>query len=311
MIYRLSHLLPMLALLVTLGCSQERSVQKRVCESPQKKRLRFLFITPAMNEAFFNPVDCVFTGTEDVDVTKQARLVQEALDRGYDGIALSIIDPAAFDQAVQDAAARGVPLVAFNVDDHATPNARLSAVCQNLYQAGQSLGRRVADEISPSSRILVTMHSDGISALEDRRRGIQEALAGRPMNWKTLVTGTDPRVAADRIVKALRDDTDIKAVLCTGQADTEGAGLAVERLGGKGYLVAGFDLSPEILRLVQSGIILVTLDQQPYVQGFYPVVQLTLRCRYGIMPSNMDAGAAPITRENAAAVLRLCKEGFR
>lgn len=54
-----------------------------------------------------------------------------------------------------------------------------------------------------------------------------------------------------------------------------------------------------------------TIDQQPYIQGFYPVMQLTLKCRYGIMPPNMDAGAAVITKANAAAVSDLVKQGYR
>jgi simple sugar transport system substrate-binding protein len=75
--------------------------------------------------------------------------------------------------------------------------------------------------------------------------------------------------------------------------------------------VGGFDLSTETLRLIQSGVIAFAIDQQPYIQGFYPVMQLALRCRYGILPPNMDAGAAVITKANAAAVADLVKQGYR
>ena len=313
------------ALLMAPGCSPRGLEQQAGGERLANKRLRFVFIAPTMNEEFFRPVkkgmrdaaamldvECEFTGTVDVNLEKQAQLVLDAMARGCDGIALDIIDPTAFDRVAQAAADRGVPLVAFNVDDHATPNLRLSAVCQNLYEAGRRMGRRLADRIPDKSRIVVTMHSSGISALEDRRRGIQEALAAKHPSWKVVITGAEPGPAADAIAKALAEDPSIRAVLCTGQADTEGAGLAVERLGkDKGCLVAGFDLSPEILRLIQAGIVESSIDQQPYAQGFYPVVQLALRCRYGILPSNMDTGAAFVTRENAAAVSELCGKEYR
>ena len=81
-------------------------------------------------------VRCDWLGTEGVDVAAQAALVRRAVADGYNGIALSIIDPKAFDAVVEEAVKRGVPVVAFNVDDNATPNARLSGVCQRFVAAG-------------------------------------------------------------------------------------------------------------------------------------------------------------------------------
>jgi len=75
--------------------------------------------------------------------------------------------------------------------------------------------------------------------------------------------------------------------------------------------VAGYDLSPTILRLVEQGTIAFTIDQQPYMQGFYPVVQLALWRRYGIRPSNIDAGATLITAENVEQVRALSAAGYR
>jgi simple sugar transport system substrate-binding protein len=65
------------------------------------------------------------------------------------------------------------------------------------------------------------------------------------------------------------------------------------------------------LRLIEAGYIRVTVDQQPYIQGFYPVVQLTLYLRYGIVPSNIDAGAAIIDRGNFRQVMELTKKNYR
>ena len=58
-------------------------------------------------------------------------------------------------------------------------------------------------------------------------------------------------------------------------------------------------------------MILGTVDQQPYIQGFYPVMQLTLYLRYGIMPSNMDAGATIITPKNVDQALKLTRQKYR
>jgi simple sugar transport system substrate-binding protein len=91
-----------------------------------------------------------------------------------------------------------------------------------------------------------------------------------------------------------------------GRGPSDREGLQAGRL-----LSAGFDLSPETLRLIDAGHIRYTVDQQPYIQGFYPVVQLTLYLRYGIVPSDIDAGAAIIDRSNVRQVMELSRTHYR
>ena len=134
--------------------------------------------------------------------------------------------------------------------------------------------------------------------------------AKKDITWKVVITGNQVKEAREVIARALKENPEIKHVLCTGLADTEGAGLAIERHF-KGYAAAGFDLSPGILKAVKAGHVKFTIDQQPYVQGFYPLIQLTLCCRYGIMPYNMDAGAGVITADEADGVMNLCGKGYR
>jgi simple sugar transport system substrate-binding protein len=289
-------------------------------------KLKFVFISCAVNEAFYDPVkkgmrdaaglmdvSCEFIGTEDVDLKAQAEMVTRAVAEGCDGIALNVIDAQAFNGVVADAMAKGVPVVAFNVDGTYGKGPHLSSINQNLYEAGRTVGTRAAAALPENATILMTVHSEGISALEDRLRGMRDVLK-KEINaaWETVVTGIEPEKAASAITEALRSRPDIRAILATGQADTEGAGLAIERnFIDAGYYVAGFDLSSEILRMVKSGTIAFTIDQQPYVQGFYPVIQLALYRRYGLKPSNQDAGATVVTAADVDRVMRLGAAGYR
>lgn len=291
-----------------------------------ESKLKLVFITCAVGEAFFDTVrqgmrdaadalgvEAEFIGTEGVDVQAQADMVRQTVAAGCDGIALNVIQAGAFEEVTREALDRGVPVVAFNVDGTYGEGPHLSSVNQDLYRAGRTLAERAVAHLPQGARVLITMHDEGISALEDRARGIQEVIAeSREATWQTAVTGIDPEKAAAIIEAELRADPAICAVLCTGQADTEGAGLALERSsGGARLFAAGFDLSPDILRLIEGGVIDFTIDQQPYAQGFYPVVQLVLYCRYGIMPSSMDAGAGIITGENVGDVTELSARGYR
>ncbi len=287
--------------------------------------LRLAFITCSVKGEFFEPVKkgmgdaaemmevrCDFLGTEGVDVQQQAQMVRRAVQDAYDGIALNIIDPQAFDEVIRYAIDHGVPVVAFNVDDHATPNARLSSVNQRLYEAGETLARHVLPDIQQGTHVLMTMHDEGVSALQDRLHGEQAVLKTKDIRWTVIITGNDPTKGADVIGQALREHPDIRVILGTGQADTEAAGKTIERhFAGRDYWSAGFDLSREILRLVEAGQIRCTIDQQPYIQGFYPVIQLTLYLRYGIRPSNIDAGATIIDKSNVNQVIELTRQKYR
>lgn len=291
----------------------------------EDKPLKLVFITTCVHEDFFKPlkkgmndaaellnVECSFIGTEDVDAEAQAAMVTKAVEEGVDGIALNIIDPVAFDKVVEEAMAKGVPVVAFNVDDNKTPNARMSRVCQNLFVAGEELGKKVADQIPDNSTVMVTMHSEGISALEDRRDGIKKALAHKNIQWVEIITDIFGEESSHIIEAELKKNTDIKAVLCTGLADTEGAAMAIARsFEDKGIIAAGFDLSPTTLQYIKKGHLAFTIDQQPYMQGFYPVVQLVQYLRYGIVPSNNEIGASFVTKENVHQVEELILKGYR
>jgi simple sugar transport system substrate-binding protein len=174
------------------------------------------------------------------------------------------------------------------------------------------LAEHVARDIPDGSHVLLTRHDEGVSALEDRRRGQQDTLKRKRLRWTVLTTGNDAQQGAERIAQMLRQHTDIRVILGTGQADTEAAGRAIEKyFAGQGFWAAGFDLSPETLRLIQAGHIRCTVDQQPYIQGYYPVVQLTFYLRYGILPSDIDAGATIIDRSSVGRVIELTKRNYR
>ena len=291
----------------------------------ESKDLKLAFITCAVGAKFFDPVkkgmadaadmlgvQCDFIGTEGVDVTAQVKIIRQAIDSGYDGIAINIIDPEAFDEPIQEAMSKGIPVVGFNVDDHATPNARLSCVNQQLYKAGQSLAQFLLPDIQENAQVLITMHDEGVSALEDRRDGIQSILKPKNIEATVIIPGNDSLKGVDVIAKALNENPRIRIILGTGQADTEAAGMVIEKyFRNKGYWAAGFDLSPKTLQLIKDGHIRCTVDQQPYIQGFYPVVQLTHYLRYGIIPSDVDAGATIIDKSNVGQVMALAEKKIR
>ena len=74
---------------------------------------------------------------------------------------------------------------------------------------------------------------------------------------------------------------------------------------------AGFDLSAATAQAIKEGFVDVVLDQQPFMQGYLPIVQLYLSTKFGFAGMHIDTGAALITADNIALVAPLAEEGIR
>jgi simple sugar transport system substrate-binding protein len=268
--------------------------------------VKFIYITPFVGEEFFVPVkqgmkdaadllkvQCEFTGIDGAEFAAFGELVEKAIADKYDGIALSFAHGEQLTPLVKKALAAKIPVIAFNMDCPAT--GRLAGVSQNFYNAGLVLGKRAAEKIKKNITVLGVMHDPGVNALDERLRGICDGLKSLNVTVKTLISGNDPELAKEAVLKAL--EPEIGAVLCTGQPDLQGSAMAISALpaSSRPYL-SGFDVSDEIKGFIKEGIIDCTIDQQPYVQGYYPLLMLYQILRSGVTPFDIDCGSAVVDK---------------
>ena len=66
---------------------------------------------------------------------------------------------------------------------------------------------------------------------------------------------------------------------------------------------AGFDLNPVITENISNGKTFATLDQRPYYQGYWTVMQLYHYKVHGIQPVDIPCGAAIVDASNVAAAM--------
>ena len=73
----------------------------------------------------------------------------------------------------------------------------------------------------------------------------------------------------------------------------------------KGVRAGGYDLLPATLRAIEDRHLDFTIDQQPYLQGFLPVLQLFLDRYSGglVAPADTNTGLNFVTRENVGRYL--------
>lgn len=268
---------------------------------------KYLYITGFINEGVFREVErgieaaaallgvsakLIGTSADNYDLLNG--MIYDAVRQGYDGLAVNFIHPTKLNDAVKTAMKAGIPVVAFNIDSRSSK--RLSAVCQNFYEAGRTLGKKLADRIPPFSSVLFTQHTEGESALDERLSGIQRELDDKNIESHIAIAGKTPHVARDTILQILREHAEINWIIGTGQSDTHGAGLAVRELQPRAIQVAGFDYCREIGQMMEEDIIVCTIDQQPYIQGFYPLMMLHQYNCQGIPPFDINTGCGIIDK---------------
>jgi simple sugar transport system substrate-binding protein len=247
------------------------------------------------------------------DVRRMAQLIDEAVAREPNGLVVTIPDARALAPSIRRAVKAGIPVVSIN---SGTFESRRLGVLLHIGQAdekaGLDAGRRFAK--SGVHRALCVNQEVGNQALDERCRGFAAAMK-RSGGSSTVVDVKlqDPQEAEARIAAALVHGVDgIMALGPTGALPALDA-LRSKDLVGKVKL-ATFDLSPDVIAAVRRGQIEFAVDQQPFLQGYLPILFLTQYQRYGLLPDRgeiVDTGPSFVTRSNAAAVGRLADQEIR
>jgi simple sugar transport system substrate-binding protein len=289
---------------------------------PKTPKWKFVFVNHVTTNPFFVPTQYgisdanqifgtshQWTGSETSDVSQMVSAVNTAISSGADGIAVSIIDPKAFNGPVQKALNADIPVVSYNAD--APPesgNKRLAYIGQDLFQSGVKMGERIATLIS-SGDVAGFIATPGSLNIQPRIDGAKQAIAqsGKPINFTQIATGPDVNEELSKIDAYYQGHKSLKGMFAVDAGSTQGVAQTMKKYGlaDKGIHGGGYDLLPATLKLIDEGHLDFTIDQQPYLQGFYPVVQLFLyKLSGGLMaPSETNTGLLFVTKENVKPYL--------
>lgn len=264
----------------------------------------------------------VFTQTEGA-VEQQLSNIEAALARKPDALLTSIVDDKALDDAIDLAVKAGVVVIGVNVDDSkgADGNSRTAFVGQGFRPAGRALGKAMAENFPKEGpiRVLVGISAPGQNWSEARGQGVMDFLEEykaanptRDISWERIDSGTDLAVTADRVGAYLNAHPDTTAYFDTGFWHAAVARVLKDRGIEPGkVLLGGFDLVPEVVQQMQAGYVQVEVDQQPYMQGFMPVMEVYLAKTLGLAPSNIDTGQGIVRPADADMIMDLSAKGLR
>lgn len=237
------------------------------------------------------------------DLADMARIVEQAVASNPDGIILTIADFDVLSGPVADAVDQGIPVITINSGTQAQSEAMgaLLHVGQPEYDAGFGAGKRAAAEGVTS--FLCVNHYITNPASVERCKGFAEAI-GADVGASMIDSGQDPAEIKNKVIAYLAANPDTGAVLTLGPTSAHPTLAALEEESLSGEIFFGtFDLSGEIAEAIKADVISFAIDQQPYLQGYMPVIILTNLARYGVLPSgHMNSGPGFITKDSIGFV---------
>jgi simple sugar transport system substrate-binding protein len=257
------------------------------------------------------------------DTQGQVANIQAAIAQTPDMIITSIPDNNAFNAVIKEAVDAGILVIASNVDhtQGAKGNARAAFVGQDFNLAGLALGRAVAKKFPASGpvKVLVGVNAPADNWSRTRANGVEAALKewqgehpDRKISWDEIDAGLDYGTTGDRFGSYLTGTPDLNAYLDTGFWDVGVAAVLKDRGIAPGKItVGGFDLVPDVLAQMKAGYIQYHVDQQPYLQGYVPVMEAPLIKKYKLAAFDVNTGSAVVTADQVDAIAQLSKDGYR
>ncbi|HYB23508.1 MAG TPA: sugar ABC transporter substrate-binding protein [Solirubrobacteraceae bacterium] len=249
---------------------------------------KFTFVNHVTTNPFFVPTQygiqdackllgCSYawTGSETSNVAQMVNAVNSAVAAKVNGIAVSLIDPTAFNAPVKAGLEAGVPVVAYNAD--AKGNPRLAYIGQNLELSGEEMGEHIA-ELVPSGEVALFIATPGALNIQPRINGALKTLKKYPA-IETHVIATGAAVPAELTVieSYFVGHPKTKGMFAVDAGSTQGVAQTIQKHGAKETVKGGgYDLLEITEKLLAAGDIQFTIDQQPYLQGFMPILELYL-----------------------------------
>ena len=250
--------------------------------------------------------------------------LQQAIATKVDGIAfMGHPGDAATDPQIDKAFAQGI---IFTTANTALPEAQakygpdgMGYVGAPNHAAGFALGAEAAKRAGLKAGDLAFVWGlKGQGGDRGQRTvGVIEALekAGAKVIYQEIdkATDADPNAGTPVFVGVMKANPGIKLVVTDHGALTANVGVYARAASLKPGEVffAGFDMSPATAKAVKDGYQELVIDQQPYLQGYLPILNICLTKKFGFSGLDINTAGAFVDPKNVDAIAPLAAKEIR
>lgn len=299
-------------------------------------KLTFAIVTHTAGNGFFDPVyvgaklaadmvgvNLLMLGSEAPvdDIPRELEIINQVVqDPTIDGLIITTPQAGAYNDIVKKMLDAGVPVATTNsYDGTLYDRSAISHTGQDASAAaigGEALAKCILDSgvqggsiVFPNTTTLGNVEVNNRITAAFTATVATLAVAGRLGDFKVDAGPTNIGIDVDAnnpvgsVVSLIESRGDVVGIMGANGFVTPAIGDAVAQLKiGDKVCSYGFDLGPKQQEQIRSGALDGALGQQPFLQGFWPVMQLYLQIDRGVSAANLDTRAQLVTKADVDKV---------
>ncbi len=210
-----------------------------------------------------------WSGPQNSTIQDQKRMVEDAIAKGADGIALSCIEAKASEQIIQMILDKGIPVITFDSDSPGS--SRLCYIGTNNVNAGKAAGDAACKLLPSGGKFVGFVGNISAQNARERRDGFVEAAKARGIELIDVIDDNKDSSRARRNVEdtMTKQGSAIHGLLGLFSYNGPAISQAVSNAGKRAdYKIVVFDAEPVTLSELEKGNIDATVVQKPYDFGY-------------------------------------------
>jgi ribose transport system substrate-binding protein len=298
----------LLALLAPLSCSKSPAPPPPLPGAPGSggpmatgQRVTIQIVTNGLSP-FWDPMaagmrraaekygcDAEWQGPSTAQIPEQRQLIEAAIARKVDGLAVSAIEAAAIAPVLNQAAEKGILVITFDSD--APQSKRLVYIGTNNTNAGKAAGEAAVKLMPQGGKVVGFVGNRSAENARQREEGFREAVKRHGIELVDVREDNKDvgraRKNVEDAIQAFKDATGFLGLYSyNGPAIADAVSAAGIRSRMK---LITFDAEPKTIQALQDGKIDVTVVQKPYEFGYRAVELL-----YKMKTMGVDAARAEL-----------------
>lgn len=231
------------------------------------------------------------------EIAQEQSLLTSIINSHPAGIALSLVSETAFQSDIKKARKLHIPIIAYNSVPHNvsyTANPVEAYVGQSNYAAGVALAKKAVKlyHLKSGDTVLTANNCPINASCNARFLGFKSVVGGMGVKLPNLNVNYNVSRSIGIVKSYFQLHGRPTLAMSFGSAGVESVVKAAKEMHytSSQLPVIGFDFDPVTLKYMKEGWYRLTVDQQPFLQGYDALVNLYTAVRYKAHPINMATG---------------------
>jgi len=225
-------------------------------------------------------------------VAQQIDMLQTAMDRQPDAIGFAALDSEAAAPLMDEAASRGIPVIAF--DSGVESDVPLTTAATDNKAAAALAAEHMIDLIGGKGKVALVVHDQTSLTGVDRRDGFVEYIEKNAPDVEivSIQYGGGDHLESTNIAKSIIEgNPDIAGIYGANEGSAIGVINAVKELGKAGEIVViGFDSGKAQIDAIRDGTMAGAITQDPIRIGYETVKAAVQALEGKKLPKKIDTG---------------------